>query len=67
MAHTTQQINNRLRSGISRSLAPELPHWFRNQIQEDPEEKVKRNGVRPWLRTRGVNAGAGQTRGLFSR
>jgi hypothetical protein len=51
VAHTAQQINNRLRSGISRSLAPESPRWFRDEIQEDPEEKLKQNGVRPSLRT----------------
>ena len=54
LAHTAQQINNKLCSGISRSLAPELPHWFRDEIQEDPEEKAKRNGARPSLRTRAV-------------
>jgi hypothetical protein len=43
-----------LRSGISRSSAPELPHRFHNEIQEDPEEKVKRNDVRSSLRTRAV-------------
>jgi hypothetical protein len=39
LALAVQQINNKLRSGISRSLAAELPNWFCDQIQEDPEEK----------------------------
>jgi hypothetical protein len=30
------------------------PHWFRDEIQEDPEQKARRNGVRPSLRTRAV-------------
>ena len=42
LALAAQQINNRLRSGISHSLAPELPNWFRDEIQEDPEAKAKR-------------------------
>ena len=53
-AYIAQQINNKFRSGISRSLAPELPNWFRDEIQEDPEQKSKRNRVRPALRTRVV-------------
>ena len=52
LALAAQQINNKLRSGISHSLAPEFPNWFCDQIQEDPEEKAKRNIVRPSLRTR---------------
>jgi len=32
VAYTAAQINNRLRTGISRSLAPELPNWFRDEI-----------------------------------
>src|SRR5258708_32942500 len=54
LAHIAQQINNKLRSGISRSLAPEMPRWFRDEIQEDQNEKVKRNGMRPSLSTRAV-------------
>jgi hypothetical protein len=54
LAYTAQQINNKLRSGISRSLAPDLPHWFRDEIQEDPERKARRNNVQPSLRTRVV-------------
>jgi hypothetical protein len=46
LAHTVQQINNKLRFGISR-LAPELPHWFRDEIQENPEEKARSNHVGP--------------------
>jgi hypothetical protein len=67
LAHTAQQINNKLRSGISRSLAPELPHWFRDKIQEDPEEKLKRNGVRPSLRTRAVQYWGGRNMRLVFR
>jgi SAM-dependent methyltransferase len=54
VAYTAQQINSRLRTGVSRTLAPELPNWFRDEIQEDPEKKAKRNGVRPSLRSRAV-------------
>ena len=54
VAYTAQQINNKWRTGVSRSLAPGLPHWFRDEIQEDPEQKGKRNGVPPSLRTRAV-------------
>ena len=56
LTHALQQINNKLRFGISRSLAPELPHWFRDEIQEGPEAKAKRNHVRPSLRTRAMQA-----------
>ena len=54
VAYTAQQINSRLRTGLSRTLAPELPNWFRDEMQEDPEQKAKRNGVRPSLRSRAV-------------
>jgi SAM-dependent methyltransferase len=54
LAYTAQQINNKLRSGISRSLAPALPNWSRDEIQENPEEESQRNGVRLSLRTRAV-------------
>jgi len=54
VAYTAQQINNRLRTGLSRSPAPELPNWFRDEIQKDPEQKAKRNGVQPSLRSRAV-------------
>jgi hypothetical protein len=56
LALTVQQISNKLRCGISRSPAPELPHWFRDEIQEDPEEKAKRNHLWPSLRTSAVQA-----------
>ena len=39
LAYVAQQINGELRSGLSRSLAPELPGWFRDEILEDPETK----------------------------
>jgi hypothetical protein len=32
VAYTAAQIDNRLRTGISRSLAPELPNWFHDEI-----------------------------------
>jgi hypothetical protein len=66
LAVAAQQINNGLRSGISHSLAPELPSWFCDEIQEDPEAKAKRNNVRPSMRTRRAAAGPRETCGLFS-
>lgn len=54
LVYTAQQINNMLRTGISRALAQELPQWFRDQMQEDPEQLVRRNGAKPSLRTRAV-------------
>lgn len=52
LSYAAQQINNKLRSGISRSLAPELPAWFRDEIQQDPDVKLRRDRRRPALRTR---------------
>jgi SAM-dependent methyltransferase len=54
VAYTAQQINSKLRSGITRSLAPELPGWFRDDIQEDPDQKAIRNSNSPSMRTRAV-------------
>ena len=54
VAYTAKQINGRLRTRLSRTLAPEPPNWFRDEIQENPQQKTKRNGVRPSLRSRAV-------------
>jgi len=54
LGYTAQQFNSRLRSGWSRSLAPELPGWFRDEIQEDPVKKEQRNRAGLSLRTRVV-------------
>jgi 2-polyprenyl-3-methyl-5-hydroxy-6-metoxy-1,4-benzoquinol methylase len=54
IAYAAQQINNKLRSGISRTLAPDLPKWFRDDMQDDPEDLVKRYEARLSLRTRAV-------------
>jgi SAM-dependent methyltransferase len=54
LGYTAQQINNKWHTGVSRSLAPGLPHWFRDGIEEEPEQKARRNGVPPSLRTRAV-------------
>lgn len=51
-SYTAAQFNNQLRSGLSRPLAPELPAWFRDEIQEDPEIKEERNRAGLSLRTR---------------
>jgi len=54
VAYTAQQINNKLRSGISRTLAPDLPKWFRDDMQEEPEELVKRHEAKLSLRARAI-------------
>jgi 2-polyprenyl-3-methyl-5-hydroxy-6-metoxy-1,4-benzoquinol methylase len=54
LGYAAQQINNKLRLGISRRLAPDLPKWFRDQMQEDPEQLLQRNGSKPSRRTRAV-------------
>jgi hypothetical protein len=54
VAYLAQQINGKLRSGLSRSLAPQLPGWYRDEIQQDPETKEPRNAVDPSFRTRAV-------------
>ena len=54
LAYTAQQINNKFRSGLSRKLVPELPGWFRDEIQEDLAKKEKRNDARRSLRSRAV-------------
>lgn len=54
LSYAAAQINGRLRSGTSRSLAPELPAWFRDEIQEDPEAKEERSAVGRASRTRAV-------------
>jgi len=52
--YAAQQINSKLRLGVARSLAPEMPGWFRDEIQQDPEEKEQRNRAGLSLRTRAV-------------
>jgi len=49
VAYVAQQINGSLRSRVSRALAPELPGWFCDEIQESPEEL--HNAVGPSFRT----------------
>jgi hypothetical protein len=51
VAYVAQQINGSLRSGVSRALAPELSGWFRDEIQESPENKELHNAVAPSFRT----------------
>jgi len=53
IAYAARQINNVLRSGISRRLAPELPRWFRDEMQEAPEQLAEQHG-KASLRTRAV-------------
>lgn len=52
LAYTAQQVNNKLRSGLSRWLAPDLPKWFRDDMQEEPAELEKRYEAKLSLRTR---------------
>jgi 2-polyprenyl-3-methyl-5-hydroxy-6-metoxy-1,4-benzoquinol methylase len=52
--YVAAQVNSLIRTGVSRKIAPELPNWFRDEIQEDPEEKARRNGAKASLRARGV-------------
>jgi len=54
VAYTAQQINNKLRSGISRTLAPDLPKWFRDDMQEEPEDLAKRHEAKLSLRARAI-------------
>jgi SAM-dependent methyltransferase len=50
LAYTAQQINNKFSSGLWRKRAPELPGYFRDEIQQEPARKAGRNEVRPSLR-----------------
>ena len=52
VSYTAAQLNTMLRSGVSRSLAPELPAWFRDEIQEDLTVKEERNAAGLSRRTR---------------
>lgn len=56
LSYTATQINSRLRSGLSRSLAPGLPAWFRDEIQENPETREQHTAVGVSFRTRAVQA-----------
>jgi hypothetical protein len=54
VAYVARQINGKLRSGLSRSLAPELPVWSSDEIPADPETEELGNTVAPSFRTRVV-------------
>jgi SAM-dependent methyltransferase len=54
LAYAAQQIDNEFRSGLCRKLAPELPGWFRDEIQQDPAQKTERNQARTSLRSRAL-------------
>jgi hypothetical protein len=54
VVYVAQRINGSLLSVVSRSLAPELPGWFRDEIQESPENKELHNAVGPSFPTRVV-------------
>lgn len=42
LRYAAQQIHGRLRLGLSQSLAPEMPAWFRDEIQQAPQERRSR-------------------------